>query len=271
MTIQFSDFRGFNNGVVKRTLSEDDAAALSSVFIERKSTHRALLLFHGFSSSPAVFRFLIPALGKTYDCIYAPTLPGHGETIDAFAKIKRSELLDFAARCYQELAKKYAKVDVLGLSLGGLLAYYLSQQFNPNHLFLLAPAFNLHLNIPQILPLITLLKGLGFTHLRSAAGNLFNRDHYEIAYRQLPLNTIGEILRLIHEFEFLPTNIATTIFLGRHDRVVNSAKLALRLEKLPNKKLIWLNQSAHVLPLDNDLTLIISSILSTFNSPINRA
>ncbi|MGL6036951.1 MAG: alpha/beta hydrolase, partial [Legionella sp.] len=48
--------------------------------------------------------------------------------------------------------------------------------------------------------------------------------------------------------------------LGAHDQVVNSKKVEQLFSSLPNATIHWLSNSAHVLPLDNDLAQIIQCI-----------
>lgn len=51
------------------------------------------------------------------------------------------------------------------------------------------------------------------------------------------------------------------LFLGRHDDVVASAHVARRFENFYHQATIhWLEQSAHVLPLDGDIDQIIQCV-----------
>ncbi len=264
--MNIDDFRYMWRGKRLKTLSPKEAHLLHPINIHGKGTKRALLLLHGFSSSPAVFRQLAPAIAPTYDAIISPTLPGHGNSLDAFAKAKALDWITAAEEACQELVKKYHKVDVLGLSLGGLLACHLSQKMTLNHLYLLAPALALQVNVPWALKIAQILRKLGFSYLRNRAGNLHSEVHSEIAYRQLPITTLIEILTLVNEFKFMPPNCPTDLFLGRFDQTVSSNKVAERLADLPNITTHWLEKSAHVLPLDGDIDTIITCIKNNFSA-----
>ncbi len=232
---------------------------LDPVNIRGSGTDRALLVLHGFSSSPAVYRYLIPQI-KKYDAIICPVLPGHAESIEAFSQSKATDWLTKATKTCEELTKEYKKVDVLGLSLGGLLACELGHRFTLNHLYLLAPALKLHMHVNSMIKLAQVLKSLGFNHLRNGAGNLKTDDHAEIAYRKLPISTIIEMLTLQNQYQLIAPKCPVDLFLGTYDQVVASQQVEQIFSDLPNVTIHWLKNSAHVLPLDNDLQEIVDCI-----------
>jgi carboxylesterase len=222
-----------------------------------------LLLLHGFSSSPAVFRRLQPALPH-YDAIVCPVLPGHGDSIAAFSLVKATDWVLAAEAVCAALMKDYQHVDVVGLSLGGLLACHLSQRFKLHHLYLLAPALALQLPIKLALVCAHLLRGLGFKRVQNRAGNLNSKQYNELAYCQLPITAIIEILTLINTFQFIEPTCPTDLFLGRSDGVVYSKQVENLFAHLPKVNRHWLENSAHVLPLDADVEQIISCIRDNF-------
>lgn len=260
MTINIDDFRHIRRGKVLKSLSKEQANWLKSIHQTNHKKTRALLMLHGFSSSPAVFRLLLPKISQHYDTIVSPALPGHATDLTHFATVKASDWITAAEDACQELLNQYEKVDVLGLSLGGLLATHLGSQFNLNHLYLLAPALNLKINLPLAINLAKFLKKLGFNQLRNQAGNLVSDETTEIAYRKLPISTIIEILTLIKEFKYNPPTSPVDVFLGQYDRVVNSEQVEKYFEALNQATIHWLKNSAHVLPLDKDIDIIAECI-----------
>lgn len=255
--MNLDDFRCMRQGKQLFILQEKEAHKLAPVEIYNHSgkKERVLLLLHGFSSSPAVFREMLSAFSG-YDAIIVPVLPGHGVSFNAFAASKASQWLDHVEAICVTLQKEFTHLDVLGLSLGGILACHISARFKLNHLYLLAPALDLHLAIPNAIKLARCLDWLGFRKLRSLAGNIYTSHFCEIAYRQLPLTTIIEILSLINEFQFILPTCTTDLFLGRFDEVVASEHVALRFANQSNTCIHWLEESAHVLPLDGDIQYI---------------
>lgn len=257
--MKYDDFRYMRRGKQLSSLKKKDHTLLEPINQRGEGTEYALLALHGFSSSPAVYRYLLPKL-EHYDSIVCPILPGHGESIEAFSHSTAEDWISAANNSCDELFKTYKRVDVLGLSLGGLLACKLSQKYPINHLYLLAPALRLNMNINKNLIIAHVLKCLGFHHLRNIAGNLITSQHAEIAYRKLPISAVIEMLNLAKHYQWIPPTCPTDLFLGRHDQVVASQQVEQLFSPLPNATIHWLNNSAHVLPLDNDMSDIIQCI-----------
>lgn len=257
--MNYSDFRYMRRGEQLLDLKKDEATMLTSVHQKGTKKDRALLLLHGFTSTPAVYRCLIPQL-KNYDALVCPALAGHAESIEAFATSTGTDWLLSAQKACEKLCADYQKVDVLGLSLGALLACKLSATFQFNHLFLLAPALKLKQNIVLNKAFLVFLKKLGFKELRGLGGNLMTNKHAEISYRKLPIAPVIELFTLIQEHQLSPPPCPTDIFLGKHDLVVASNEIETMFLDAPNIKIHWLENSAHVLPLDNDLDEIAQCI-----------
>ncbi|MGQ3889211.1 alpha/beta hydrolase [Legionella sp. CNM-1927-20] len=276
--MKHEDLRCIYMGTQLSIISAKDTDIIAPKKLTNRKNRSALLLLHGFSSTPGVYRFLLPHIKDFYDSLMIPALPGHVESIKAFSQIKGSELIHFAEQACASLLDNYQYVDVLGLSLGGLLGCHLSNKFNLRHLYLLAPALELTLNVTKTIWLIQFLKTMGFRSIRSAAGNIYLSSEQqqiyqkmtlkrgfslkefrggEIAYRQIPLEVSLEILKLIREFPFTAPTCPTDLFLGAHDKVVDSQQVANRFKNYSHITIQWLPNSAHVLPLDNDIQTII--------------
>lgn len=104
---------------------------------------KAILLLHGWLSDINDFDSLVPKLDTMYDHIERFTYSGHsGDDPNNFDDKKTFDSLD---KTFKELQLEYEIIDVLGFSMGGALAVYLSQHYAFNKLILLAPA-NQYLN-----------------------------------------------------------------------------------------------------------------------------
>lgn len=252
-----NDFRYMWRGRALRGLSSAESTLLAPISQKTTGHDRALLLLHGFASSPAVYRAMIPSL-TVYDALFCPTLPGHGDSIAAFSVVKSSDWIKSAEEACATLLQNYTTVDVMGLSLGGLLGCHLSLRFPLNHLYLLAPALALTMNVSLALKGAQLLRFFGMKSIRNLAGNLCSKRYSELTYRQLPVTAIIEVLTLIQTFQYGEPQCPTDLFLGRFDEVIDSKKVAQRMSTNPHCQTHWLPNSAHVLPLDNDVGAIIT-------------
>lgn len=257
--VNIQDFRFMWQGKPIAPLLPQQASLLAPIDIRGAGRDRALLLLHGFSSSPAVFRAMVPEL-TMYDAVVCPVLPGHAENKTVFAQAKAADWISMAEETCNSLLQEYTSVDVLGLSLGGLLACHLSQRFILNHLYLLAPALLMQMNVSASLLLARVLHTLGFKWIQNRAGDIHTWAYQELTSRQVPIAAIIEILTLINNFKFVPPDCPTDLFLGRYDKVCSSTHLAERFASLPDVNIHWLDNSAHVLPLDGDIDAIVKCI-----------
>lgn len=262
--LQLDDFRCMNNGVY-HPLDTDLLHTFGAGYTQRntQSRKRALLMLHGFTSSPAVYRNLYPKL-PAYDYISAPVLAGHGQNLEAFTQSNTKAWCKTGEDALAELCKEFEEVDVLGLSLGGFIAFNIAKTYPVRKLFLLAPALFLTTDIGRTQKIVRTCRALGFTNLRAKAGNLQSKHSAEIAYRQLPLRCIQEIFNAIESADRTLPKTDITLFLGRHDEVVHSENVARLFANSTNTKIIWLEHSAHVLPLDLDCSLILSELAAQF-------
>jgi len=257
--INKDDFHYMWRGKPTRSLPESETNLLLPIHIHGKKQGRALLLLHGFASSPAIYRVMIPAL-TDYDALVCPALPGHAENLAAFTSATSDEWVAAAETACESLIEQYETVEVVGLSLGGLLACHLAEKFPVKHLYLLAPAFKLTFNLKLALTLARIMHALGLKQIRNRAGNLHTKMHEELTYRKLPLRTIIEVFSFIKHRKFTPLACPIDLFLGRHDEVVDSSFVANLFNSNPNCTTHWLENSAHALPLDGDIEEIIACI-----------
>jgi carboxylesterase len=188
-------------------------------------------------------------------------LPGHGDSLINFSKVHSADWITEVETVCSQLVNEYKRVDVLGLSLGGLLACHLSQRFNLNRLYLLAPALVLKLNLPLTLFFAHLTYCCGLRVLPNpSAGNIHANHHAELTYRKLSVIMSIRILTFIRDFNFIAPQCPTELFLGRFDGVVNSVKVAEKFVNLPQANIHWLENSAHILTLDGDVDVILDVI-----------
>jgi len=227
-----------------------------------KEKKTALILFHGFASSPSVFRYLYPYL-QSYDYVEAPLLPGHGLSIQAFAHATAKDWLTYAQNIVQQRCQEYHHVDVLGLSLGGLIACYLAKEYPLRQLFLLAPALSLARPLPLLLKTVEIFSRLGFFSIYNRGGQTFHCQEQEMLYRQLPIQTLIEILTFINDYQHQPWSQPTTLWLGAHDKVVDSKKTSNILHDLPHLNTIILENSGHILPIECDKARITDVLCSS--------
>ncbi|EFW37415.1 hypothetical protein HMPREF9554_02123 [Treponema phagedenis F0421] len=106
-----------------------------------KGSDEAVLLIHGYTGSPREMTWLGEQIHKAGYTVYIPRLPGHGTCKEDFLSSSWKDWLRCVCDAYINLAAEYKKVFVGGLSMGGVLTALIAAKFNPEKIFLCAPAF----------------------------------------------------------------------------------------------------------------------------------
>jgi carboxylesterase len=105
---------------------------------------RAILLIHGFSSSPKEMRPLAEALKNAGFVVCAVRLPGHGTSPEDLAQRNAEEWLASCDEAVEYLLANYEHVSVGGLSTGALLAVMTALRYPLEKLILLSPFLRLN-------------------------------------------------------------------------------------------------------------------------------
>jgi pimeloyl-ACP methyl ester carboxylesterase len=110
------------------------------VFWGRHKAPRAVLLLHGWSSSPADFAELYPLLEQADIPYLAPQITGFGrDSMSLLPVVRPQDWLRDAIHAYDILAAQAEEVDVIGHSNGGALATYVAEHRQVGHLILVGP------------------------------------------------------------------------------------------------------------------------------------
>lgn len=106
----------------------------------------ACLLIHGYSDSPATFRYLTQSLDQQGYDYKAMLLPGHGTSPEDLATKTWQDWIGAVEREYMALQQRYKTVYVIGFSTGGTLAIHLAKKHSLDGMILIAP----YLQCPKV-------------------------------------------------------------------------------------------------------------------------
>jgi carboxylesterase len=235
-------------------------------FLLSGTEETAILFIHGFSASPSevypVARIIHELTGFT---VSGPLLPGHGCSPQA---MNTTCWQDWWGRIEQEvdyLQRRYARVFVAGLSMGGLLALYTAGRSRDLEgvIAINTPIFT---NSPGLITLAPLLQYVRPYHPKKfdpAALEMEARGRY--AYPVMPVKALVSMQRLrrlvVQELPNL--DVPILLFQSRTDLLVDPRSAAYIREKADRAliKLIELDNSGHIATMGGEQLLIAEEII----------
>ena len=224
--------------------------------LQEEGSHGVLLL-HGFGDTPQTLALLARRLRKTGYSVLAPLLPGHGRTLEAFAKSRAREWIAAAKDAYIDMRTRHDSVSVVGLSMGGALAVLVaSGQWEIPALVLIAP----YLGMPR------LLRVAAATHLLwgKLVGQVNGRNPRSIhdpiereknlAYGVITGRELHELAEVVRRARKSLTDVKapTMIIQSLEDPRCSPATAEFTLKTLgsQDKELIWTEGAGHIITVD---------------------
>ena len=237
-----------------------------TIDLQEEGSHGVLLL-HGFGDTPQTLSLLARRLSKSGYGVFAPLLPGHGRTMDAFRRSRAADWIDAARQSLARVCSRYNTVSVVGLSMGAALAVLLAAESSEiASLVLIAP----YLGMPMRLRVAASTHWLWGTF----AGELNARNPRSIhdpmereknlAYGAVTGRTLFELSRVVKRArQALPKVTAPTlVILSKEDpRVASSVgDFALNTLGARDKKLVWTEGAGHIITVDYGRERVFSEV-----------
>ena len=219
------------------------------------------MLVHGFTATAEEMRPLGEHLAGEGFAVEGVLLPGHGTTLEAFARASFEDWYVAVMAGVERLRRQVPRVAVAGLSMGGLLAL-LAAARRPDlvdALVLYAPALQLAADRHVLLRLLTSVPGLPrFLPTIPKRGGRGISDPVARAasrvYERVPLAALAELLALKRLVRPLLPQVRQPVLAlhGRGDQTVPIGVLDLLRAELGTTRLETeiLERSWHVLTLD---------------------
>ncbi len=102
----------------------------SIILKHEKATDTAVLMVHGFPSTPNVYEYSANSFFEHGYDSYAFLLPGFGTSIDDFKKTYFTQWFNFICRKFEDLKSQYDNVVIVGISMGGALTLKLGEKYS---------------------------------------------------------------------------------------------------------------------------------------------
>ncbi len=199
-----------------------------------------------------------------YDTV-APVLSGHGTTPAALSWVRYQDWLDDVEQALQKVQKEYETVFVAGLSMGGALSLYLAQRYQFTGLICLATPVRIPPVQAAAFWLISWVKKWTY---KKDGPDIHDRRALTVmrSYDAYPKKAGREFLKLLRVVRNGLSKITVPILIMHskqdHTIPVDNADLIYRSVSSKQKKLVILEKSYHILPLDFEKEIIRDEILT---------
>ena len=228
-----------------------------------------VLLVHGFTGLPAELFLLGEFLNRQNFTVLCPRLAGHGTDENDLMRTTKDDWFNSVLDGFHILRGVCEKIFVVGHSMGGLLTLKLAAEKNLAKIVTLAAP-------------IFIDEGLGLKNLppKEFCGNACiiqpRRKLNDVpqaaneVYKKTPLISVHELVGLIDDAKnFLPQVTAPILIMhGEDDHTAQprSARFIMDNVGSPDKKIITVPNSGHLLPLDENRDFVFESVLNFLRS-----
>lgn len=229
--------------------------------LDRPSTDRAVLLVHGFGDTPQSLGGLTRRLHAAGWAAHAPLLPGHGRDLRALSATSAECWMKAVRAEHAALLARYARVAVVGQSMGGALAVLLAAELGATlpALVLLAPYVVMSATVrwgARLAPLLARVAPV----LSSAGGRRSIHDPEALAASlgggMVTPALVRELAAVARQARAALGRVRapTLSILSRQDNRVDPRAAAGALARLgaAERELVWLEGCGHVIAVDHE-------------------
>ncbi|NUT99991.1 alpha/beta hydrolase [Herbaspirillum robiniae] len=248
------------------------------------------LLIHGLGGTQYDLGSMHKILAKAGVETHAITLAGHGTTPEDLAGVRAEQWIDAVVAQYRELQPQYDQLHIMGMCMGALVALVLAErvQHGPaqGKLVTLAPPIyidgwstpwyaalrKLFYFIPGLATRMKVEEGEPFgiknTLVRAVVKAKFERgDNFH--YRWVPLICVKQVDRLRGWAMAGAKNIKASALVvhAREDELTSLRSAEFLREQIADTRVVVLENSYHMICVDNDRDQVANSVLEFFGYP----
>ena len=235
---------------------------------EFKKGKTGCLLIHGFGGSPLELRWLGERLAENGYTVLAPLLPGHGTAYHDMLKTGWTDWYRTSEEAFYRLKDMCDNIFVIGLSMGGAIGLSMAAENGFSGVVsLAAPLFinDWRIKFLPILRYILKYPRGGPPDLKdiSKLGEVFS-------YKRVPMRCVEELLTSLADLKVKLPLVKMPVLLvhARVDHIVppKNVEVIYNLLGSQDKRLVYLDNSYHVVTVDYDREIVKDEILRFINS-----
>lgn len=252
--------------------SEEDMKLAKAEYLTNESaTNRVgVLLIHGYIANAYSMHQLKRGLESYAYQISIPLLPGHGGASEDMAGVTVEQWIECVYKAYEKLRQSCDSVIVVGQSLGGVLSTLIEYRFRSiDQLILLAPAFNPPWILSVSPVLVPILKCFGIRYFPNIAGDVMREDAYDLSFKKIHIDSYAQLKKAcdLGRDAIKTVTCPVTMFCADKDHTIHKKGVKKAYDSCPSTEKQWvmLNDSYHLISLDNQFPVVIDAIKSAID------
>lgn len=243
----------------------------NEIFI--KKGKRAVILLHGFCGNTKNIAQLTLMLANKGFTVIAPLYKGHNASFEELEKTSVDDYMQNVIDAYEKV-KKYASVDVVGFSAGGVFALKLARIKKIRRVVTLAPGIFPDHKLIRFLGIIRFfIKKVRWRKTRLPGTNYYSHvDLYNPkalkhikSYLYFPLDPLYSICQFTNNFLKEIPKIKNPILIihSVNDSTVKPSGSQYIYDNVGStiKKLVWLHKCGHVITMDFEADVVNENVL----------
>lgn len=219
---------------------------------------RAIVLLHGYNDSPQTLRSPARAFHEAGWTVYAPLLPGHGRSLQAFSDSTAAQWIDAGRGTVREALARHTRVAVGGLSMGAAIAAITAAEFPEVQGAVLFAPFLVHSRQLGLIARSWPLLSLWTKYLTGGKALRSIRDPEArqaiIAYGCSTPRLLREIQKVVLRARAALPQVTQPVFMAQSSddyRIPTAdAEAAFKMLGSTDKSLHWTTGNGHVITMD---------------------
>lgn len=225
---------------------------------------RGVLLVHGFTGTPAEMFLLGKHLNEQGYTVLAPRLCGHGTNLEEMAKTDWVNWYHSVCDGYHLLKSICEEIDVVGMSMGGILSLKLAMENKLNKVVTLSAPIHITNRGVDLLPPIEECVGKYVPKKRRKFSD--EAQQYCITYDRTPIACVHHLLHIIKlvsvQLGELKNRLLVVQSINDHTVIPDSANFIYDNAGSEKKELLWLEESGHLVTLDKEREKVFEKIVN---------
>lgn len=156
----------------------------------------AILLTHGFTSTPASVLPLARLLNEAGYTVMGIRLKGHGTVMEDMLKANWRDWLRQEKEAMEKLKKEYATVTAAGLSMGGVLSLLAAERMGADSCVAISAPMKVHTPGMSVAKVLAIIKPTVSFRSHGPAAPTLMKD-YAMGYRTFPTKSSGDLHHLM--------------------------------------------------------------------------